>query len=170
MTAAFISVPALFTPFIVVGGILLGWFTATESAAAAVLYAAVLSIFFYREMDRHHLWTALLGDRQALGHRAVLRRHGLGIRLAARLFPDPEGAARKRHVVGPRPDRRRLLHRLRVPRRRLFPRCDSRHHHRRHHAAAARRVGEHASGVVRDHRDRLRSLSGWSRRRTGCAL
>src|SRR5213595_1032817 len=60
LTAALISVPALFTPFIVVGGILLGWFTATESAAAAVLYAAVLSIFFYREMDRHHLWTALL--------------------------------------------------------------------------------------------------------------
>jgi tripartite ATP-independent transporter DctM subunit len=55
-----ISIPALFTPFIVVGGILLGWFTATESAAAAVLYAAVLSIFFYREMDRHHLWTAFL--------------------------------------------------------------------------------------------------------------
>ena len=29
---AAISVPALFTPFIIVGGILLGWFTATESA------------------------------------------------------------------------------------------------------------------------------------------
>jgi tripartite ATP-independent transporter DctM subunit len=58
--AALVSIPALFTPFIVVGGILLGWFTATESAAAAVLYAAVLSIFFYREMDRHHLWTAFL--------------------------------------------------------------------------------------------------------------
>src|SRR6266478_4220530 len=58
--SAFVSIPALFTPFIVVGGILLGWFTATESAAAAVLYAAVLSIFFYREMDRHHLWTAFL--------------------------------------------------------------------------------------------------------------
>jgi tripartite ATP-independent transporter DctM subunit len=58
--AAGVAIPALFTPFIVVGGILLGWFTATESAAAAVLYAAVLSIFFYREMDRHHLWTAFL--------------------------------------------------------------------------------------------------------------
>src|ERR1041384_5465797 len=44
------SLPALFTPFIIVGGILLGWFTATESAAVAVLYAVVLSSFFYREM------------------------------------------------------------------------------------------------------------------------
>jgi TRAP-type C4-dicarboxylate transport system permease large subunit len=48
------------TPFIIVGGILLGWFTATESAAAAVIYAAVLSIFFYREMDAKKLWDALL--------------------------------------------------------------------------------------------------------------
>jgi TRAP-type C4-dicarboxylate transport system permease large subunit len=54
------SLPALMTPFIIVGGILLGWFTATESAAAAVLYAAVLSIFFYREMDAKKLWDALL--------------------------------------------------------------------------------------------------------------
>src|SRR5881394_966400 len=30
------SLPALFTPFIIVGGILAGWFTATESAAIAV--------------------------------------------------------------------------------------------------------------------------------------
>ena len=48
------------TPFIIVGGILLGWFTATESAAAAVIYAAVLSLFFYREMDAKQLWHALL--------------------------------------------------------------------------------------------------------------
>jgi len=60
VTAAAVSVPALFTPFIIVGGILLGWFTATESAAVAVLYAAVLSLFFYREMSRQQLWHALL--------------------------------------------------------------------------------------------------------------
>src|SRR5436853_2623046 len=49
--SAWESLPALFTPFIIVGGILLGWFTATESAAVAVIYAALLSIFIYREMD-----------------------------------------------------------------------------------------------------------------------
>ena len=56
--SAWQSVPALFTPFIIVGGILLGWFTATESAAVAVIYAAVLSIFFYREMDAKQLYHA----------------------------------------------------------------------------------------------------------------
>ncbi len=53
------SLPALFTPFIIVGGILLGWFTATESAAVAVIYAAALSIFIYREMDLKRLYEAL---------------------------------------------------------------------------------------------------------------
>jgi tripartite ATP-independent transporter DctM subunit len=57
--SAFISIPALTTPFIIVGGILLGWFTATESACVAVIYAAVLSIFFYREMSLKQLWHAL---------------------------------------------------------------------------------------------------------------
>jgi tripartite ATP-independent transporter DctM subunit len=57
--AAWVSIPALTTPFIIVGGILLGWFTATESACVAVIYAAVLSIFFYREMDLKHLYHAL---------------------------------------------------------------------------------------------------------------
>jgi tripartite ATP-independent transporter DctM subunit len=60
LTAIFVSIPALMTPFLVVGGILLGWFTATESACVAVLYAAALSIFFYREMGMRQLYGALL--------------------------------------------------------------------------------------------------------------
>jgi tripartite ATP-independent transporter DctM subunit len=44
-------VPALMTPVIIIGGKIFGWFTATESAAVAVLYAAALSIFVYREID-----------------------------------------------------------------------------------------------------------------------
>ena len=56
--SAWQSLPALFTPFIIVGGILLGWFTATESAAVAVIYAALLSIFIYRELDMKQLYHA----------------------------------------------------------------------------------------------------------------
>ena len=88
------------TPFIIVGGILLGWFTATESAAVAVLYAAVLSLFFYREMDAQEAVARAARDRQAVRDRAVLRRHRVGVRLAARLLPDPEGAARERRRRG----------------------------------------------------------------------
>ena len=58
--SASISIPALMTPVIIVGGILLGFFTATESAAVAVLYAAVLSLFFYRELTPSQLWEAIV--------------------------------------------------------------------------------------------------------------
>src|SRR6188508_1574857 len=45
LCAVWVSIPALMTPFIIVGGILLGWFTATESACVAVLYSVALSTF-----------------------------------------------------------------------------------------------------------------------------
>jgi tripartite ATP-independent transporter DctM subunit len=59
VAASIASVPALTTPFIIVGGILLGWFTPTESAAMAVIYAVALSVFVYREMNVRGLVTAL---------------------------------------------------------------------------------------------------------------
>src|SRR5215218_236277 len=51
LQSAAVSIPALMTPVIIIGGKIFGWFTATESAAVAVLYAGALSIFVYREMD-----------------------------------------------------------------------------------------------------------------------
>ena len=59
LNAAGQSIPALLTPVIIVGGILLGWFTATESAAIAVIYAVLLTVFVYREMDRKKLYEVL---------------------------------------------------------------------------------------------------------------
>jgi len=41
---------ALFTALIVVGGVIIGIFTATEAAAFAVLYAFVIAFFVYREV------------------------------------------------------------------------------------------------------------------------
>src|SRR5512145_425422 len=58
--SAAVSIPALLTPFIIVGGKIFGWFTATESACIAVLYAAVMSLFVYREMNLKGLHHALL--------------------------------------------------------------------------------------------------------------
>ena len=61
------SLPALMTPFIIVGGILLGWFTATESACIAVLYSVALSTFFYRETGPKELYRALLDTGRLAG-------------------------------------------------------------------------------------------------------
>src|SRR5215213_26051 len=65
--AIWIAVPALMTPAIIIGGKIFGWFTATESACIAVLYAGVLSIFVYREMDLKGLYAALLDTAKLAG-------------------------------------------------------------------------------------------------------
>lgn len=62
-----VSLPALMTPVIIIGGKIFGWFTATESACIAVLYAGVLSIFVYREMDLKALNGAFLDTGRLAG-------------------------------------------------------------------------------------------------------
>ncbi|WP_198368927.1 TRAP transporter large permease [Roseomonas rosulenta] len=57
--AVFVSAPALMTPLIIIGGKVFGWFTATESACIAVLYAGALSLLVYREMGLREFWGAL---------------------------------------------------------------------------------------------------------------
>ena len=44
------SFPALLTPVIIVGGITTGWYTPTEAAAFASVYALLISLFFYRTL------------------------------------------------------------------------------------------------------------------------
>jgi len=44
------SIPALLTPVILIGGIVSGWFTPTESAAFACIYALIVGIFFYKSI------------------------------------------------------------------------------------------------------------------------
>lgn len=53
---AFINgIPALVTVFLVIGGITFGWFTATESAAIAVVYTLVIVLFYYRTIKPKQL-------------------------------------------------------------------------------------------------------------------
>ncbi|TVR05071.1 MAG: TRAP transporter large permease [Spirochaetaceae bacterium] len=50
---------AVFAAVIIVGGIALGVFTATEASAIAVFYAAFLGIFVYRELKPKDIWPIL---------------------------------------------------------------------------------------------------------------
>ncbi len=49
------SLPALFTPIILIGGIVSGLFTPTESAAFACMYALIVGIFFYKTIKVKNL-------------------------------------------------------------------------------------------------------------------
>jgi tripartite ATP-independent transporter DctM subunit len=44
------TLPALFTPIIIIGGIISGFFTATEAAAVASLYTLLISMFIYKTL------------------------------------------------------------------------------------------------------------------------
>ncbi|BFM13226.1 TRAP transporter large permease subunit [Simiduia litorea] len=47
---AFDAIPSLFLIFLIIGGIVGGYFTATEASAIAVLYSFALSVLIYREV------------------------------------------------------------------------------------------------------------------------
>ena len=53
------AIPALIMPIIILGGILSGFFTPTEAAAVACLYAVAIGIFLYRELDAKTIWALL---------------------------------------------------------------------------------------------------------------
>ncbi len=60
----FAALPSLFLVLLVMGGIILGWFTPTEASAIAVAYTFVLSVVIYREIQWREL-PGLLTDSAA---------------------------------------------------------------------------------------------------------
>src|SRR5690606_18802850 len=46
----FEAIPALLTPIIIIGGIISGFFTATEAAAVASLYTLIVCMFYYKTL------------------------------------------------------------------------------------------------------------------------
>jgi tripartite ATP-independent transporter DctM subunit len=54
------AIPSLLLVIIVIGGIVAGYFTATEASAIAVFYALILSVFIYKEVKLRELPKILL--------------------------------------------------------------------------------------------------------------
>jgi tripartite ATP-independent transporter DctM subunit len=54
------AIPAMLMIVIVIGGILVGWFTPTEASAVAVLYSFILAVMVYREVKIRDLPNILL--------------------------------------------------------------------------------------------------------------
>ncbi|MGB9117224.1 TRAP transporter large permease [Bradyrhizobium sp.] len=61
------AVPALLAPAIILGGILLGIFTATEAAAVAVLYTFLLTVVIYRSISIAEIPSLLLATVRLTG-------------------------------------------------------------------------------------------------------
>ena len=66
------TVPSLLLPVIIIGGITSGVFTATESAAIAVLYALVVTMFFTKTITIKDLYHALVSTAKTTSNVMVL--------------------------------------------------------------------------------------------------
>ncbi|MBO1110931.1 TRAP transporter large permease [Bordetella petrii] len=53
------AVPALMVPVLIIGGIRLGIFTATEAASSAIVYALLIGFFWYRTLSLRAVWDSL---------------------------------------------------------------------------------------------------------------
>jgi C4-dicarboxylate transporter DctM subunit len=60
LVAAWKALPAIFMPVLIMGGILTGMFTPTEAAGIAVVYAAIVGGFIYRQLTLKSLPDVLL--------------------------------------------------------------------------------------------------------------
>ncbi|WZL74379.1 TRAP transporter large permease [Clostridiaceae bacterium 35-E11] len=58
---------ALLTPIIIIGGIMSGVFTATESGAIAVAYSLVIGLFVYKELTMKKIYELLLDTAKTTG-------------------------------------------------------------------------------------------------------
>lgn len=65
--AAWEAIPPLLMPIIILGGILSGVFTATESAVVAVIYGVLLSMVVYRELSPRDIPTILSNSARLTG-------------------------------------------------------------------------------------------------------
>ena len=53
------ALPALMVPVLIVGGIRMGVFTATEAASSAIVYALLVGFFWYRSLSLRTVWESL---------------------------------------------------------------------------------------------------------------
>jgi tripartite ATP-independent transporter DctM subunit len=68
----FRSLPALFTPVILLGGIYTGVVTPTEAGALAGFYALVISILVYRSLGPKGLWDVVLNTVKTTGSLSLI--------------------------------------------------------------------------------------------------
>lgn len=81
------SLPALLTPFILIGGIISGWFTPTEAAVFACLYALIIGIFFYDTIAVKDLPEIFMSTMKATALPLFALATANSMRLLARYYP-----------------------------------------------------------------------------------
>lgn len=55
-----VALPGFLTAVVIIGGVVSGIFTVTESAAIGVIYALLVTVFVYRSLSLHDFWRSVL--------------------------------------------------------------------------------------------------------------
>ena len=63
---------SLLMPFIIIGGIMTGIFTPTESASIAVVYSIITGMFIYKELKIEDIWPVMVDTAKATGQVLVV--------------------------------------------------------------------------------------------------
>jgi len=90
MRALLMATPALMIPAIIMGGLLIGWFTPTEAAAVAVIYALLIPPLFYREPPLWEIPQIFIDSARLSGVIGMIIGFvgGFGLVLTLSKFPD----------------------------------------------------------------------------------
>ncbi len=94
---------ALMMPVLILGGIYSGYFTATESAAVAVVYAIFVEVFVYREMGFRQLYDVIGQTTKLLGSLfpVLMMALSLNIFLAYQQVPEMLISSVSSHIDSP---------------------------------------------------------------------
>lgn len=67
LNSLFIALPAIATPIVLIGGLLMGFFGPTEAAAVTVAYILVINVFVYDNKNIRYIWDSVVEATRTTG-------------------------------------------------------------------------------------------------------
>ena len=113
-------------PVVIIGGIVGGVFTPTESAAVALVYVLALSLLYLRELTLRSLWEQLRSASLFVAIPLIMVATAVLFGWVLAYYEFPETMVEVAGLFGGDPDRRFLFRRRPLSGRRVFPRRHTR--------------------------------------------
>jgi len=117
------ALPALLTPVLLVGGMLLGYFTPTEAASVTVAYVIVISGLVYRTLTWRHLLASAYETVKSSSAILIIVAVWKGFALVSRLASERRAALRRQAAAAGRAAQGARAQRAGTVELRPCPRC-----------------------------------------------
>lgn len=67
LSSGFTALPAIMTPIVLLGGLMLGFFSPTEAAAVTIAYILLINILFYNNNSLSYIWDSVVETTRTTG-------------------------------------------------------------------------------------------------------